>query len=142
MHNLKKIILNSECFIYFSKTQSTNKNSVKRYKAPCLIIVPVAAFSLIQCTKNFKISSLNWLKYVKLSTGQITLRSRCFLSLTSTMFTGLGFPFLYPLRKPAMSSIGACVADSPILTGSPSMICVSLSTDSERCVPLLLLARS
>ena len=48
---------------------------------------------------------------VKLSTGQRTLRSRCFLSFTSTTFTGLGLPFSYPPRKPAISSIGACVAE-------------------------------
>ena len=79
---------------------------------------------------------------VKLSTGQRTLRSRCFLSFTSTTFTGLGLPFSYPPRKPAISSIGACVAESPILTGLVSIISASLSTDKDKCVPRLLLARS
>ena len=49
------------------------------------------------------------------SVGQMTFRSRTFLESDSMRVTSLTTPSSHPTRKPATDSIGASVAERPIL---------------------------
>ncbi len=93
-------------------------------------------------TSSFRVSYIIELtisegSVVMSSVGHITRRSSCFFVSDSTSVTSLGSPFSYPPRYPAMASMGARVADRPILVNSVSQSSRRRSIVRERNAPLL-----
>ena len=101
--------------------------------------------SVVSCwsIRSFRVSYIIELtmsedSVVMSSVGQMTFRSSCFLEPDSMSTTSRTCPSgSHPTRYPAMASMGARVADNPILTKSVSQWCLRRSRVSERNAPLL-----
>ena len=101
--------------------------------------------SVVSCAsiRSFRVSyiiefTMSEERVVMSSVGQITFRSSCFLEPDSISTTSRMSPFgSHPTRYPAIASIGAKVADRPILTKSVSQWCLRRSRVRDRNAPLL-----
>ena len=100
--------------------------------------------SVVSCwsIRSFRVSYIIELtmsdeRVVMSSVGHMTFRSSCFFEPDSISTTSRTSPFgSHPTRYPAIASMGARVAERPILTKSVSQWCLSLSRVSERNAPL------
>ena len=110
--------------------------------APDLVLVKtrvVSCWSMRSFSMSYIIElTMSEGRVVMSAAGQITFRSSCFLDPDSISATSLHEPSgLHPTRYAAMDSIGASVADSPILTNSRWQWYLSLSSVNDRKAPLL-----
>ena len=128
------------CTSMFSRPRSFSLYTT--LSAPDLVFVNT---SVVSCwsMSSFRVSyiiefTMSDDSVVMSSVGQITFRSSCFLEPDSMRATSRMLPSgSHPTRYPAMASIGARVADNPILTKSFLQWCLRRSSVSERKAPLL-----